>query len=52
MVRVSLLPSVNLKLRPRLLKYLEPGTPVVSHEVDLGEWEPEKVPGRWLDTDP
>lgn len=37
-----LLPSVNLKLRPKLLKDLRPGTRVVSHAFDLGNWEPDK----------
>lgn len=33
-----LLPEVNLKLRPRLLAELRPGTRIVSHGFDLGEW--------------
>lgn len=37
-----LLPSVNLKLRPKILKELKPGTRVVSHAFDMGDWEPEK----------
>jgi precorrin-6B methylase 2 len=36
-----LLPSVNVKLRPRLLEELQPGTRVVSHAFDMGEWEPD-----------
>jgi hypothetical protein len=36
-----LLPSVNLKLRPRLLSELRPGTRVVSHDFDMAEWLPD-----------
>lgn len=42
-VTLYLLPSVNLKLRPKLFEELEPGTPVVSHDFDMGEWRPEKT---------
>lgn len=37
-----LLPSVNLKLRPKILSELKPGTRIVSHAFDMGDWEPEK----------
>jgi SAM-dependent methyltransferase len=50
-VTLYLLPSINLKLRPKLWKDLKPGTRVVSHSFDMGEWEPEKkmeVEGRYL----
>ena len=40
-VTMYLLPSVNLKLRPRLLKELKPGTRIVSHDFDMGDWTPE-----------
>ena len=40
-VTMYLLPSVNLKLRPRLLKELKPGTRIVSHDFDMGDWEPK-----------
>jgi SAM-dependent methyltransferase len=36
-----LLPSINMMLRPRLLSELKPGTRVVSHDFDLGDWEPD-----------
>jgi len=36
-----LLPHVNLQLRPRLLAQLKPGTRVVSHDWDMGEWQPD-----------
>lgn len=41
-VTMYLLPSVNKKLRPKLFEQLKPGTPVVSHDFDMGEWEPEQ----------
>lgn len=40
-VTMYLLPSVNLKLRPRLLKELKPGSRIVSHDFDMGDWKPE-----------
>ena len=42
-VTMYLLPDVNLKLRPTLLKQLKPGSPVVSHDFDMGDWKPEKT---------
>ena len=61
-----LLPSVNVKLRPKILE-LKPGTRVVSHSFDMGDWEaddqievngrtayywvvPAKVDGTWQAT--
>ena len=35
-----LLPEVNLKLRPRILAEMRPGSHVVSHAFDMGEWAP------------
>lgn len=40
-VTMYLLPSVNLKLRPRLQKELKPGSRIVSHDFDMGNWAPE-----------
>lgn len=40
-VTLYLLRSVNLRLRPKLLEELRPGTPVVSHDFDMGEWPPD-----------
>lgn len=40
-VTMYLLPNVNLKLRPRLLKELQAGTRIVSHDFDMGDWAPE-----------
>jgi hypothetical protein len=36
-----LLPEVNLELRPRILDKLKPGTRVISHDWDMGEWQPD-----------
>ncbi|CAN7379730.1 SAM-dependent methyltransferase [Massilia sp. LjRoot122] len=51
-VTLYLLPSVNVKLRPRLWQQLKVGTRVVSHAFDMGpEWPPEKkedVDGRTI----
>jgi SAM-dependent methyltransferase len=41
-VTLYLLPSVNMKLRPILLKQLKPGTRIVSHAFNMGDWEPEQ----------
>jgi len=41
-VTLFLLPSVNLKLKPKLLSDLKPGTRVVSNTFDMGEWKAEK----------
>jgi precorrin-6B methylase 2 len=41
-VTLYLLPAVNLKLRPILLKQLKPGTRIVSHAFDMGDWQPEQ----------
>ncbi len=37
-----LLPAVNLQLRPRLLD-LQPGTRIVSHDWDMGDWAPDRT---------
>ncbi len=41
-VTLFLLPSVNLKLRPRLMEQLKPGTRIVSNTFDMGDWKAEK----------
>lgn len=44
-------PEVNLKLRPKLLRELRPGTRIVSHSHTMGDWKPEsetKVEGHYL----
>ena len=40
-VTMYLLPEFNLQLRPRLLATLRPGTRIVSHDWDMGDWEPD-----------
>jgi Methyltransferase domain len=40
-VTMYLLPEVNLKLRPSLLA-LKPGTRIVSHDWDMGDWKPDR----------
>ena len=61
-ITMYLLPSVNRRLRPRLLE-LKPGTRIVAHDFDLDDWKPDqmttirknvflwvvpaKVAGRW-----
>jgi len=42
-VTMYLLPEVNLKLKPILLKGLKPGARVVSHAFDMGDWKAEKT---------
>jgi SAM-dependent methyltransferase len=42
-VTLYLLPSLNLKLRPTLWKTLRPGTRIVSHDFDMGDWKPEQT---------
>ena len=62
-ITMYLLPNVNRRLRPQLLS-LKPGTRIVAHDFDLGEWKPDQmttirknvflwivpaqVAGRWL----
>ena len=48
-ITLYLLPELNLKLLPKLLKELKPGTRIVSHAFHMGTWKPEqalKVNGR------
>lgn len=41
-VTMYLMPEVNLRLRPRLLTELAPGTRVLSNSFDLGDWQPDQ----------
>lgn len=41
-VTLYLLTRLNEKLKPKLLRDLRPGTRVVSHAFDMGEWAPER----------
>ncbi len=43
-VTLYLLPSLNLKLMPKLLAELKPGTRIASHAFDMGDaWPPEQT---------
>lgn len=42
-VTLYLLESLNLKLRPKLLEQLKPGSRVVSNTFNMGDWVPDKV---------
>jgi hypothetical protein len=39
-ITLYLLPQVNIELRPKLLE-LKPGTRLVSHDFDMGDWKPD-----------
>jgi trans-aconitate methyltransferase len=41
-VTLYLLPDINLRLRPKLLKELRVGSRIVSHQFDMGDWQPDK----------
>ena len=41
-VTIYLLPEVNLMVRPKLLATLKPGTRVVSHDYNMGDWPPDE----------
>jgi len=41
-VTLYLLSSVNLRLRPKLLRELKSGTRVVSHDFGMAEWKPDE----------
>jgi ribosomal protein L11 methylase PrmA len=50
-VTLYLLPDVNMRLKPKLLSDLKPGTRVVSHSFDMQDWKPDKeetVEGRHI----
>ena len=42
-VILYLLTELNLKLRPKLLRDLNPGTRIVSHAFAMGDWKPERT---------
>ena len=42
-ITLYLLPSLNVKLMPKLMKELKPGTRIVSHAFDMGDWKPEQT---------
>ena len=41
-VTLYLLPDLNVKLMPRLMEQLKPGSRIVSHQFDMGAWRPDK----------
>ena len=41
-VTLYLLPDVNLQLKPVLQKGLKPGSRIVSHDFDMGDWKADK----------
>jgi SAM-dependent methyltransferase len=48
-VALYLLPELNLRLRPKLLRELAPGSRIVSQSFDMGDWKPvvrKKVEGK------
>jgi SAM-dependent methyltransferase len=42
-VFLYLLTELNLQLRPKLFRELKPGTRIVSHEFDMGDWKPDRA---------
>ena len=42
-VTLFLLPELNLKLLPKLLRDLKPGTRIVSNTFDMGDWQADKA---------
>jgi hypothetical protein len=42
-VTMYLLPDVNLKLKPHILSQMKPGSRIVSHAFDMGDWKPDKT---------
>jgi SAM-dependent methyltransferase len=42
-VALYLSPELNLRLRPKLLRELRPGTRIVSHDFGMGDWRPDRT---------
>ena len=42
-VALYLWPEINVKLRPKLLRALEPGDRIVSHDFRMGDWAPDST---------
>ena len=42
-VTMYLSPEVNLRLRPKLLSQLKPGSRIVSHDYPIGDWQPARA---------
>ncbi len=48
-ITLYLLPDMMRALRAKLLRELAPGTRIVSHDFDFGEWKPERTVNLDLD---
>ena len=48
-ITLYLLPDLNVKLRPKLLK-LKAGTRIVSHDFSMGDWKPDRTIRRGTKT--
>jgi len=42
-VTLYLSPDLNLRLRPKLLRELRPGSRIVSHDFNMGDWPPSQT---------
>jgi precorrin-6B methylase 2 len=42
-ITMYLLPDVNLKLKPNIFSQMKPGSRIVSHAFDMGDWKPDKT---------
>jgi SAM-dependent methyltransferase len=42
-VALYLSPSLNVRLRPKLFREVRPGTWIVSHNFEMGDWKPDTV---------
>lgn len=60
-VTLYLLPAMMHELRAKLLRELKPGTRIVSHDFDFGDWKPDRsvtiemnekygITGSWTST--
>jgi ubiquinone/menaquinone biosynthesis C-methylase UbiE len=45
-IAMYLFPDINIKLRPKFLEILEPGTRIVSHDFGMDDWKPDIKIGR------
>ena len=48
-VTLYLFEEINVKLRPKLLTELRPGTRIVSHDFGMGDWKPDST--VWVASD-
>lgn len=42
-VALYLSPSLNVRLRPKLLREVRPGARIISHNFDMGDWDPDTL---------